>query len=303
MPIFGQAVIGPPGAGKSTYCRVMRRVLEALGRRPVVINLDPAAEAVALPERPDLSITELLTSTPAATTSSLGPNGALITCAEMLERNVAWLDGVVRARPGCYFLFDCPGQTELVTHHASLTHVFAHLQQVHDMRLCIVNLIDAVCCVSLPTFVSALTLTLMTMLQLSLPHVNALSKIDLVRSYGQLPMPLEFYTEAQGLHHIAEALTASGGNFGERYIALTDAICGVVEDFGLVCFTTLSITDRERVLELLRAIDKANGFAFAAGSDNIDAEYEALFGLAASEILPEPDPDAAVRESYFDDTN
>ena len=42
MTVFGQLVIGAPGAGKSTYCEGMRQYMGALGRDVAVVNLDPA---------------------------------------------------------------------------------------------------------------------------------------------------------------------------------------------------------------------------------------------------------------------
>ena len=39
---FGQVVVGPPGSGKTTYCRAMRAYLENTGRKVAVISLDPA---------------------------------------------------------------------------------------------------------------------------------------------------------------------------------------------------------------------------------------------------------------------
>ena len=42
--IFGQVVIGSPGAGKTTYCEAMARFLKALGRDVAIVNIDPANE-------------------------------------------------------------------------------------------------------------------------------------------------------------------------------------------------------------------------------------------------------------------
>ena len=39
---FGQVVIGPAGAGKTTYCAGMQQLLAGIKRPCVVVNLDPA---------------------------------------------------------------------------------------------------------------------------------------------------------------------------------------------------------------------------------------------------------------------
>lgn len=39
---FGQVVAGPPGSGKSTYCKGMKEFLVELGRETIIVNLDPA---------------------------------------------------------------------------------------------------------------------------------------------------------------------------------------------------------------------------------------------------------------------
>ncbi len=49
-------------------------------------------------------------------------------------------------------------------------------------------------------YISCLTLSLSTMLFLELPHINVLSKVDLLRQYGKLGEP----TRA----HMAHALSA-----------------------------------------------------------------------------------------------
>ena len=47
MPMYGQVVVGPPGAGKTTYCDGMQQYLRLVGRDALVVNLDPANEVVA----------------------------------------------------------------------------------------------------------------------------------------------------------------------------------------------------------------------------------------------------------------
>lgn len=54
------------------------------------------------------------------------------------------------------------------------------------MQLTAVHLIDAHLCSDPGKYISALLLSLSTMLHLELPHINVLSKIDLIESYGKL---------------------------------------------------------------------------------------------------------------------
>ncbi|KAJ8636245.1 hypothetical protein MRB53_010512 [Persea americana] len=47
-----------------------------------------------------------------------------------------------------------------------------------------------------------LVLDVSTMLHLELPHINVLSKIDLIKSYGKLAFNLDFYTDVQDLSYL-----------------------------------------------------------------------------------------------------
>ena len=48
------------------------------------------------------------------------------------------------------------------------------------------HLVDSIVCVEPSNYISALLLSLSTMLQLELPHINVLTKIDLIGQYGPL---------------------------------------------------------------------------------------------------------------------
>ena len=65
------------------------------------------------------------------------------------------------------------------------------------IRLAAVELVDAHLCAEPGKYLSALLLSLGSMLHLELPHVNVLSKADLVESYGELRFSLDYYTEAR----------------------------------------------------------------------------------------------------------
>lgn len=60
--------------------------------------------------------------------------------------------------------------------------------QKRGHRLVCVHLVDSYYCSSPFTYISAVTLSLSTMIQLELPHVNVFSKVDLIEKYGKLGM-------------------------------------------------------------------------------------------------------------------
>ena len=70
---FGQLVIGPPGAGKTTYCNGMQQYLGLLGRKTAVVNLDPANDV--LPYECAVDVRELVSLEEVQEETGLGPNG------------------------------------------------------------------------------------------------------------------------------------------------------------------------------------------------------------------------------------
>ncbi|XP_013414423.1 GPN-loop GTPase 2 [Lingula anatina] len=255
--MFGQVVIGPPGSGKTTYCAAMQEFLTAMGRKVAVINLDPANDI--LPYKCQVNIAELITLSDVMDSLKLGPNGGLIYCMEFLERNMDWLHSKVSALKDSYLLFDCPGQVELYTHDDSVKKIFGRLTKL-DYRLTAVHMVDSFYCSEASKFVSVLLTSLSTMLQCELPHVNVLSKADLIQKYGQLAFHLDFYTDVLDLSYLLEHLQEDP--FFSKYRKLNEALVSVVEDYSLVSFVALNIKDRDCMLRVIREVDKANGYVF-----------------------------------------
>ncbi|KAJ2337941.1 hypothetical protein GGF43_006993, partial [Coemansia sp. RSA 2618] len=120
------------------------------------------------------------------------------------------------------------------------------------------------------------------MLKLEMPHVNVLSKIDLLAQLGELDFNLEFYTAVMDLDYLLFHLNERepSARFGE----LNKAVCGLIEDFGLVGFSTLCITDKHSVATLLKEIDKANGYIFGALTEGNE---EILLAANSTDLLDE----------------
>ncbi|KAG9290831.1 hypothetical protein G9A89_010980 [Geosiphon pyriformis] len=256
MP-FGQIVIGPPGSGKTTYCNGLQQFLNVTGRKVSVVNLDPANDF--LPYNCSVNIADLITLEDVMREFDLGPNGGIMYCMEFLEKNLDWLENKLKSLGDDYVLFDFPGQVELFTHHNSVKNIIERLGKL-SYRLVTVHLVDAHHCTDPAKYISVLLLSLKTMLQIELPHINVLSKIDLMESYGKLAFNLDFYTEVQDLSYLLYHLDEDP--FAKRYKELNKTLCDLIEDFGIVGFQTLCIEDKKSVMNLVGAIDKANGYIF-----------------------------------------
>ncbi|KAK0086347.1 hypothetical protein PV325_003354 [Microctonus aethiopoides] len=256
--IFGQLVIGPPGSGKTTYCNAMSNFLEKMGRKIAIINIDPANENMEY--KATVDITELIKHDEVMNTYSLGPNGALVYCMEFLEANTDWLIKKILDLKDHYIIIDCPGQIELYTHHKSITKIVERMSE-NLIRLCSVHLMDSHHCSDPGKYLSSLMVCTSTMLQIGLPHINIMTKLDLMQKYkDKLDFNIEFYTEVLDLNYLLERLDEDP--ITAKYKKLNAALVSLIQDYSLVSFLPLDISNQALLLQVKNAIDKANGYIF-----------------------------------------
>lgn len=167
MVLFGQVVVGPPGSGKTFYCKGMQAFMTAIDRKCAIVNLDFANDK--LPYQAAVDVRDLVSLERVMEEFELGPNGGLVYCMEYLHENIQWLKdrlAEVEAAGTACVLFDCPGQVELYTHHMCVKGVIDELTSgqravatLHvgggepastslplDCRLCSVHLVDSFYC-------------------------------------------------------------------------------------------------------------------------------------------------------------
>ncbi|KAL7980462.1 hypothetical protein Chor_001616 [Crotalus horridus] len=94
------------------------------------------------------------------------------------------------------------------------------------------------------------------MLHVELPHINILSKMDLIQQYGKL----DYYTEVLDLSYLVDHLASDP--FFKNYQRLNKKLVGVIEDYSLVSFVPLNVQDKESMRCVMQAVDKANGYCF-----------------------------------------
>ena len=155
------------------------------------------------------------------------------------------------------------------------------------------------------------------MLQLDLPTLNVLTKIDKIADRDPLPFNLDFYTDVQDLNYLLPYLEAEqrgaplqvptdtndiprpaqpdivdGDDIADqddesenekpvsRYHALNLAITSLISDFALVGFEPLFIEDKSLMASLLHTTDRASGYAFGG---KVEGANETVWNVAVSQ--------------------
>ena len=184
-------------------------------------------------------------------------------------------------------------QVELYTHNKAVSNILEKMQQF-GFRLCCVQLVDSHYCSDPAKFISVLLMSLTSMLQLALPQVNVLSKLDLAERYGKLQFGLDFYTDVLDLNYLLDALNIDP--FTKKFHKLNGCLVEVIENYSLVSFIPMSVNDSKSVDKVRAAVDKANGYIFGSGEErNVYALFSSAVGAKFQDELV-----GAISEKYLD---
>jgi len=267
---YAQIVMGPAGSGKSTYCAALTAHAQNSKRTIHVVNLDPAAETFNYQPIADVRDLIQLDDVMEDEEMKFGPNGGLVFAMEFLMENVDWLEEALGEDDDDYILFDCPGQIELYT-HMNLMRRFVDMLQQWNFRVCGVFLIDSHFMVDGGKFISGAMAALSVMVNLEVPHVNVLSKIDLLSGSGR--RQLERFLEPD-TYTLTSNLQGTQGVLGQRYGDLSAALGRVLDDYSLVKFFPLDITNEENIQDLLITIDNTIQYGEDSDVKTRDFEYQ-----------------------------
>lgn len=240
-------VCGPAGSGKSTFCALLSKHCQAIRRNIHVVNLDPAAEVFEYPI--SIDIRELVCLDDVMEHTELGPNGGLVYCFEYLMEHMDWLSDQVDDFSDDFLIFDCPGQIELYS-HIPIMRSLARQITSWGYNCCSVYLLDSHFITDESKFVSGTLSCLAAMVQLELPHVNVLSKCDLLKfSTNKGREDLQRILDAEIDHVLSTAPS--------RFANLDTALAQVLTEYSMVNFIPLDPSDEDSVASLLYLIDSA----------------------------------------------
>ncbi|KAH9844068.1 GPN-loop GTPase [Rhodofomes roseus] len=262
---YAVLVTGPAGAGKSTFCGALMTHLQTARRTGHLVNLDPAADASSFEYEPAIDIKDLIGLDDVMTELGYGPNGGLVYCFEYLQQNMDWLEEELGGYDDDYLIIDCPGQIELYTHHPFLPMLVRHLNRL-GIRTCAAYLIESQFMEDKYKFFSGVLSAMSAMVNLEIPWINVMSKMDLVMSSEN--------DAASGRNGIRTRkdiarfldpdpmlLVSAPGSREEkternsRFHALNQAIVQLIEDHPLVSFMPLDLTNPDSIETVLSHID------------------------------------------------
>ena len=264
--------MGPAGAGKTTFCTALITHLQHSRRSCFYVNLDPAATDFTY--EPDLDIRDLISLEDVMEDMSLGPNGGLIFCFEFLLQNPDFLSNAIEPLSEEYLIiFDLPGQIELYTHIPLLPELTRYLGRMGPLSisLCAAYLLEATFVVDKAKFFAGTLSAMSAMINMELPHINVLSKMDLVKDQiGKKELrrfvdpdanllddedtgrgTFEHTVDLQNPGDVENVM--SGGSFKQ----LNRAVARMIDDFSMVSFLQLDVNDEDSVGAILSYIDDA----------------------------------------------
>ena len=171
-----------------------------------------------------------------------------------------------------------PGQIELYTHIPIIPALVKHLTRdgALNVNLCATYLLESTFVIDRAKYFAGTLSAMSAMIMLEIPHVNVLSKMDLVK--GSVPRKeLKRFidpdsslldddpsdsaaTVASALNSREDPGTKESVMAGGSFKRLNKAVAQLIDDFSMVSFLQLDVQDEDSVGAILSYIDDAIQF-------------------------------------------
>ncbi|GAC72536.1 putative transcription factor FET5 [Moesziomyces antarcticus T-34] len=174
--------------------------------------------------------------------------------------NLDWLDDELGEFNDDYIIIDCPGQIELYTHFPIMSRLVNILSVQYNFRICATYLLEAQFMDDKTKYFAGVLSAMSAMINLEVPHINLLSKMDLVEK-GEIGAEakkgrrreMERYLDPDPLLLMDEVNSRTNPKFH----SLNQALVQLIDDFSMVSFMPLDSTDEDSVGTILSHIDNA----------------------------------------------
>ncbi|MEN3037320.1 MAG: ATP/GTP-binding protein [Candidatus Methanosuratincola petrocarbonis] len=169
-------IVGPAGSGKSALVQSLGGWMESKGYSVSRVNLDPGAELICYPV--DFDIREFVTVTELMRREQLGPNGALIRAAEIVEARMEEISKRIGSSGADFRILDTPGQMEIFLFRSFGPSL---VSKISGRSVCIFTIDPCLASTWLDVPVIKL-LALVIELRLGIPALEVMTKSDMHRS-------------------------------------------------------------------------------------------------------------------------
>jgi hypothetical protein len=150
-----------------------------------------------------------------------------------------------------YLLLDCPGQVELYTHVPVMPRIVDALKR-KGFTVCAVYTVDSTFITDAAKLIAGILTALSAMVHLEVPHVNVLTKCDLAPDKAAL----ERFLSPSGTALAAELSRSTG----PRFARLNAELARLLDEYDMVAFLPLDITDEESLESIMLQVDHAMGY-------------------------------------------
>ena len=166
-----------------------------------------------------------------------------------MVENCKWLEEQLGDDDDDYIIFDFPGQLELYTHMTVIGKLIEFLQTL-NFRICAIFVMDTQFMTDAAKFLSGTMAALSVMINLELPHMNILTKLDLLSKSAR--KQLDKFLEPDSESLLADM---EDDPWNVRYGKLTSTLGKLIEGYGIVRFFPLNIKDEENIADIKITID------------------------------------------------
>jgi GTPase SAR1 family protein len=169
--------VGTAGSGKSSLTASFAEWMKkAMGAKVGCVNLDPGCTYI--PFKPDFDIRNLFTVSEIMESEGLGPNGAMIRAAEIMEERLEEILKALSSLGAEHVLIDTPGQMEMFVFRDAAPRIVEALVGIG--RPVAVYVLDASLARRATDLIVACTLMEATQLRLGIPTISVLNKVDML---------------------------------------------------------------------------------------------------------------------------
>lgn len=241
-------IIGPAGAGKSTFTSSFRDWLKSQEVPVLTFNMDPAVENMEY--LPDIDVREYVFVRNILEKYGLGPNGAIIASMDMVLEHLGQLEKEFEEFDEGYILIDTPGQMEIFVFRKSGEYIVNSLCS-RDKKCSIIFLIDSIIVSSPSDFISQLFMAASVFYRFKYPLMGVFSKIDLLSPEEKDRIRKWIYEESSLERDIEESEKELVKDFSRKMLRV---VSDFIEYFPIIMASSVTFEGFEQIYGYLQQI-------------------------------------------------